>query len=213
MGKQVVATDGRVIGHRAELTRRRLLDATARVLADRGALDLKVIDVTRRIGSSPATFYQYFEGVEDAILTLAAEAGADLAALSPLVSAEWDKKNGLAKVREFVAAFIDYWDEHKAILRIRNLRSEEGDARFRNLRLAANKLTMDVFNGKVESGQAAGRLPMELNADTTAGAMMAVLERMAAFHAGFEQRGVAPDDLIETVARIIYQTLTGFKAT
>jgi AcrR family transcriptional regulator len=213
MGKQVVATDGRVIGHRAELTRRRLLDATARVLADRGALDLKVIDVTRRIGSSPATFYQYFEGVEDAILTLAAEAGADLAALSPLVSAEWDKKNGLAKVREFVGAFIEYWDEHKAILRIRNLRSEEGDSRFRNLRLAANKLTMDVFNDKVRAGQQAGRLSMELNADTTAGAMMAVLERMAAFHAGFEQRGVAPGDLIETVARILYQTLTGYKAT
>ena len=67
----VTATDGRVIGRRAIQTRRRILDTTAALLREHGALDLKVTDVAREVGTSPATFYQYFADVEDAILALA----------------------------------------------------------------------------------------------------------------------------------------------
>ncbi|MSO32553.1 MAG: TetR/AcrR family transcriptional regulator, partial [Ilumatobacteraceae bacterium] len=44
---QVTATDGRVIGSRATITRVRLLEATAKLLDENSALDLKVIDITR----------------------------------------------------------------------------------------------------------------------------------------------------------------------
>ena len=53
---------------RGDDARRRLLDATAELLEDRGILDLKVVDVARRVGTSPATFYQYFQNVEEAVL-------------------------------------------------------------------------------------------------------------------------------------------------
>ncbi|MSZ89065.1 MAG: TetR family transcriptional regulator, partial [Actinobacteria bacterium] len=69
----VTATDGRVIGRRAIQTRRRILDTTAALLKEHGALDLKVTDVAREVGASPATFYQYFADVEDAILALATD--------------------------------------------------------------------------------------------------------------------------------------------
>ena len=39
--------------------------------------DLKVIDIAREAGTSPATFYQYFADVEAAILVLAEEMAVD----------------------------------------------------------------------------------------------------------------------------------------
>jgi AcrR family transcriptional regulator len=211
LGDDFVATDGRTIGRRAQMTRRKLLDSTAKLLDERGALELKVIDIAREAGSSAATFYQYFEDVEVALLALAEEAGSDLGALEQLVAPEWGRKAGFEATRTFVAAFINYWDEHKAILRVRNLRSEEGDQRFRALRLSANDGIMGLFIEKVTAAKESGRLSDEMNTFTTAGAMMAVLERLAAFHVEFERRGVSRTAMVTTIARLLYQTLTGFK--
>ena len=49
--KPALASDGRVIGARAHRTRRRLLDATAKLLEERGALGLRVVDITREVGT------------------------------------------------------------------------------------------------------------------------------------------------------------------
>jgi hypothetical protein len=38
-----------------------------------------------------------------------------------------------------------------------------------------------------------------------------MLERMAAFHRDLEELGISRDELVETTARIIYQTVTGRK--
>jgi AcrR family transcriptional regulator len=77
MSDDVFAADGRVIGSRALVTRRKLLDATAKLLQEQGILDLRVVDISRDVGSSPATFYQYFNDVDEAILELAKEATDD----------------------------------------------------------------------------------------------------------------------------------------
>jgi AcrR family transcriptional regulator len=206
----VVATDGRTIGRRAHLTRRRFLDTTLDLLEQNGALDLKVIDVAREAGSSTATFYQYFEHVDAALLALTEEAGQDLETVNELARGEWMSSTGLEEARRFTAAFIEYWDAHKAILRVRNLRSEEGDARFRVLRLDANAAIMREFIAKIHTAQAEGRVSKRLNSYTAAGAMISVLERMAAFHVEFERRGVSRRALIETVSRIVLQTLCGY---
>ena len=84
-----LASDGRVIGARAHRTRRRLLDATAKLLEERGALGLRVVDITREVGTSPATFYQYFRDVEDAVLVLADAVGEDLAPIGELLDRPW----------------------------------------------------------------------------------------------------------------------------
>lgn len=206
---EVVATDGRTIGRRAHLTRRRFLDVTRDLLERNGALDLKVIDIAREAGSSAASFYQYFEHVDAALLALAGEAGSDLDTVNALAGADWESPAGLDEARRFVAAFIEYWDAHKAVLRVRNLRSEEGDDRFRSLRLDANAAILDEFIAKIHRAQARGNVSKRLNSYAAAGAMMSVLERMAAFHVEFERRGVSRRALVETVSRIIVQTLCG----
>ena len=157
MTEPALASDGRVIGARAHRTRRRLLEATAKLLEERGALGLRVVDITREVGTSPATFYQYFPDVEEAILVLADEATDDietLAAVHP--QTPWNEADGVVHVQEFVSAFMEYWDRHRVILRVRDLRAEEGDERFWAARRKGYGAIIPELTAKIEKAQTAG---------------------------------------------------------
>jgi AcrR family transcriptional regulator len=127
------ATDGRVIGERALQTRRRILDATAALLREQGALDVKVMDVAREVGTSPATFYQYFADVEDAIFALALELPDKVAFIQAQFDLDWTGPKGLDLVRQAVSEYTDFWDENAAVLRVLLLRADERDERFHGL--------------------------------------------------------------------------------
>ncbi|HEX4819939.1 MAG TPA: helix-turn-helix domain-containing protein, partial [Acidimicrobiales bacterium] len=66
-----------------------MLDHTAEMLRSTGYRDLKVIDIAREAGTSPATFYQYFPDVEQAVLVLAEELATDASELTELVRGDW----------------------------------------------------------------------------------------------------------------------------
>jgi len=205
----VVATDGRVIGRRAIQTRRRILDTTAVLLQQQGALDLKVIDVAREVGTSPATFYQYFADVEDAILALATETVSGVEAFAERFATDWTAPGGLDEARSLVGAYMDFWGEHQAVLRIMHLRADEFDPRFRSVRRSYNEPLLAVMVVKVKGAQDARRLPLDLDPFATAGAMLAVLDRLTSFRETFERRGTSRSAMVATVARILHTTLTG----
>lgn len=202
----VVASDGRTIGRRGAATRRRLLDSTAALLVSMPVRELRVVDIAREIATSPATFYQYFHDVEEAVVVLAEECGDDMAPLADRLVAEW---SGLADARAFVDSYILAWDEHAAVLRVRNLAAQEGDARFRELRRIANRPFIDALATHVRAAQRAGRVDPELSSITAAAALMSLLERMAAFHADLEALGATRADVVDTCARILFQTIDG----
>lgn len=205
----VIATDGRVIGERAIRTRARLLDATAALVREHGALDVKAMDVAREVGTSPATFYQYFTDVEDAIAAIAADLVVQVAPISAELAADWSGPDGLDLARSFVAKYVEFWDIHGPILRIMVLRADERDERFRGIRREYNAPFMTNMVAKVRSAQASGRLNGSLDAEATAGAMLAVLDRLPNFREGFEKRGTSRDAMIETVALLLHSALTG----
>ena len=82
LGKAVVDQTGRALGPRALATRERLLEATLAELSVSSLRDLKVTDLVKRVGTSPATFYQYFRDVEEAVLQLATRASHEMPATS-----------------------------------------------------------------------------------------------------------------------------------
>ena len=204
-----MAIDGRALGRRGALTRERLLVATDELLETHGVRDLRVVDIARRVGTSPATFYQYFRDVEDAVLALAAAVGEDLAPVEELLDRSWTGPGGLDAARELVAGFMEYWDEHRAILRTRNLAAQEGDRRFRDVRNGALRPLREGLAAKVAEAQAAGLVAPELSPVAAASALSAMLERMAAFHADLAAYGASRADVVETTARIVFQTCTG----
>jgi AcrR family transcriptional regulator len=200
-----VALDGRALGRRGALTRRRLLDATGQLLETRGLRDLRVVDIARAVGTSPATFYQYFRAVEDAVLVLAEEAAEDLGAVIAGLEAAWSD----ASSHRIVEAFVDSWDQHRAVLRTRNLAAQEGDQRFRDVRNAFLRPIVGSLAAKITEAQRVGRVDAEMSAVAAASAMVAMTERIAAFHREIEELGVNHAALVDTTARIIDQTVNG----
>ncbi len=204
-----VDQNGRLLGPRALLTRQRLLDET-RALLEKGSLrELRVVEIARTVGTSPATFYQYFRDVEEAVLCLAEQAGEDVPAVVEMIGGPWRGERGLANARAIVDAFIRHWDENRAVLRVRNLASEEGDVRFQRVRRRTLSPVIEMIAAQVQKGKDAGRIHRDINPHAAAAALAAILERLAAYHKEIEGFGMTRADLVETCARILTQTVTG----
>jgi AcrR family transcriptional regulator len=199
-----LALDGRSLGQRGTQTRARLLEATARLLEDNGLRELRVVDIARAVDLSPATFYQYFADVEAAVLALSIAVGEETSSLAGLLAEDWNRPDGLGFARQLVEDFIANWDHHRAVLRTRNLAAQEGDQRFRSVRNESLRPLTEGIAAKV-----AARTDSGLSPYAAAAAMVAMLERMAAFHADLEVYGTSREQLVETTARILHQTATG----
>ncbi len=83
---QVRTVDGRIAGRRGQATRTRLLECLAELIASTSYRDVTVIDVARRAGTSPATFYQYFPDIQTAVVELANEVVKEAGTLKDLAS-------------------------------------------------------------------------------------------------------------------------------
>ncbi len=197
------------MGPRALKTRQRLLDGTAALLKERSVLDIPVVEITRRVGTSPATFYHYFEDVEEAALALAEQAAGEMPALVALIDGPWRGRAALATARAVVEAFILHWDNNHAVLMIRNFGAERGDRRFQAVRRDALRPVLERFAEHIGESQAAGRVSQAVHPYAAAAALASILERLAAYHQELEASGVTRDDLIETCARMLVQTVTG----
>lgn len=207
----IVDLSGRPLGQRALKKRRQLMDATADLLKKHTLRDLRVVDIARAVGTSPATFYQYFKDVEDVVLQLAEEATAKMPSLTLMFEGEWEGKEGLEKARKVVDAFIQYWDEHGAVLRVRNTAADEGDARFLAMRSQATTPLLSAMTQQLEVRQkvmknTAGYKPVKPLA--AAVAMGAILDRLSAYRKELEGLGLSRADIVETSAHILHKTLS-----
>ena len=208
------AADGRVPGRRGLATRQKLLECTSEMLRTRSYRDLKVVEIAREAGTSPATFYQYFPDVESAILALADEMVASgFERFADLVKANpWKGRGGYAGAEELAGAVLAFWDRHRAVLRVVDLATDEGDPRFANVRTRLLNELNNALAEAVRQQQKAGRGQPDIAPDAVAGVLVAMLAHVSAHQLGFEFWGVRTDDLKATMARIVYWSVTGHKA-
>jgi len=207
--RKTVDQSGRALGPRALQTRQRLLDATRALLEERSLRDISVVEIARSVDTSPATFYQYFKDVSEATLRLAEAAAQELPAVVEMIDGAWEGLGGLENARNIVDAFVRHWDAHRAVLLVRNLAADEGDMRFQLVRQRSLRPVLEHLAVQIEKSQASGRVDRELEPAAAAAAMGAILERLAAYHRELELLGVSRDDLVETCARILHQTVAG----
>ena len=206
------AADGRVPGRRGLATRQKLLDHTLGMLAESSYPDLKVIDIAREAGTSPATFYQYFPDVESAILVLAQDAARDGAALAEIATAgPWTGSPGYDTAERLVAAFIEFWGSHSSVLRVVDLATAQGDDRFRQIRVKMlNEVATSLAN-VVQHFITKGKLPKGLDPMAQAGVIVSMLAHVSDHQMGFEFWGIKTKDLQVSMARQVYWTITGQK--
>ena len=207
------AADGRVPGRRGRATRTRLLECTADMLRSTSYRELKVVDIAREAGTSPATFYQYFPDVESAILVLAEEmvaAGAHRFA-EIVGETRWRGRSAHAGALELVDAVIEFWDAHQPVLRVVDLATDEGDGRFANVR---TRLLNDLNNNlaaAIAEQRRAGRVATEIDPSAQAGVLVSMLVHVASHRLGFEFWGVRTGDLRTSMAHIVTWSVTGGK--
>lgn len=206
-----LAQTGRKLGPRALRTRQRLLDATAELLRERSVLDISVVEIARKVETSPATFYHYFKDVEEAALFLAEQAAAEMPEVLGRLDGEWRGRKGLDTARALVDAFMDHWDAHHAVLLIRNLSADKGDRRFQRVRRLALEPLLDHLAQHIGDAQRAGRVSPDLHPYAAAAAMASVLERLSAHQRELGNRGIGREQVAETCARVLFQVVTGSK--
>ena len=206
---RMVDQNGRVLGPRALQTRERLLGATRELLSERSVRDISVVEIARRASTSPATFYQYFKDVSDVTLQLAEAAAGEMPSVLAHIDESWRGKRGLETARSVVRSFVDHWDAHRSVLLVRNLFADEGDRRFMKVRRRALSPVIEQLAAKIRENQERGRVQAELHPAAAAAAMASILERLSAYHREIEYFGAGREELIESCARILYQTVTG----
>lgn len=212
---EILDLSGRPLGQRAQKKRRQLMDATVELLRECSLRDLRVVDIARKVGTSPATFYQYFKDVEDVALRLAEEATEKMPGILKSFEGDWEGEQGLQKAHEVAEAFIQYWDEHGAVLRVRNIAADEGDLRFLTVRSKAMTPMLSAMSGQMERRAAARKqlapgkeCEIKMKPLAAAVAMSAILDRLSAYRKQLEILGLSREDIVEATAQILHQTLS-----
>src|SRR5688572_20737107 len=214
MTGQVRTVDGRVAGRRGQATRQKLLDCLSEMLSSSPYRDVKVIDVARKAGTSPATFYQYFPDVEGAVLEIAEQMATESAALTELLEGRsWIGKAGWQTAQELVDGFLEFWRKNDAILRIVDLGAAEGDKRFYKIRMRILSSVHNPLADSVSQLQAKGRVDKDVNPAAVAGSIVTMLASVASHQKGFQAWGVKQAELKPHLALLVHLGITGKKPT
>lgn len=212
MTGQVRTVDGRVAGRRGQATRQKLLDCLSEMLSSSPYRDVKVIDVARKAGTSPATFYQYFPDVEGAVLEIAELMAAEGAGLTELLEGRsWAGKSGWQTAQELVDGFLEFWRRNDAILRVVDLGAAEGDKRFYKIRMKILNSVNGSLTESITELQAKGRVDKDVNPAAIAGSLVAMLAAVAAHQKGFSSWGVKQAELKPNLALLVHLGVTGKK--
>jgi AcrR family transcriptional regulator len=214
MTGQVRTVDGRVAGRRGQATRQKLLDCLGEMLSSSPYRDVKVIDVARKAGTSPATFYQYFPDVEGAVLEIAEQMATESAGLTELLAGRsWAGKAGWQTAQELVDGFLEFWRRNDAILRVVDLGAAEGDKRFYKLRMKILNSVNNSLADTVTELQSKGKVDKDVNPAAVAGSIVAMLAAVASHQKGFTSWGVKQAELKPNLALLVHLGVTGKKPT
>lgn len=202
--------DGQIMGRKGQETRQRLMDVTMQLLGTTPLRDLRVNEVAKGAGISSTTFYLYFENVEAVVLALAYRV-ADLATgVIDFLNAEWSPDTLDQDIRRFVRAYFDFWDNHRPVLRVRNLAAEEGDWGFLDARMKTSVPLHQGLAEKVDRAKAAGKVSARQHSLTLATIVLASMERNAAGYRSFPPKyGITRERLIDASVVMIKSIVLG----
>ena len=170
--------------------------------------DLKVVDIAREAGTSPATFYQYFTDVDAAIAELAGDMAADGATrLGGLLDGtRWTGEGAEASVRALVTGFLEFWDANRPLMRVIDLKAAEGEGRIRATR---KDLLASFSNGLAERAQCESPPDGPGNPWAMASVAVTMLVNVAIQREIFTASEIAESDLIDSVAGLLLAAVTG----
>lgn len=188
---------------RGRETRRRMLDALRKQLQERSIREVKVVDIAESVGVTPAAFYQYFVDLEDALLALANEMVEDSRKLTELMTGDW-QHDGRAVAKRVVDGFVDFWNDHEAVLRVVELSIDEHDTRFARIRSDTLNESVLALSFVIASRKAQGLQPEHVDPRAMAAGLSAALVHVSSRRWMYEAWGLDVEVLKASVADILY---------
>jgi AcrR family transcriptional regulator len=206
--KSVTNKHGQSMGRKGLETRQRIMDAARKMLKSSSPVQLTVVSIAKAAKSSSATFYLYFEDVRGLLLVLSEEAEADMHVVHEVLDEPWDPQFlDLEHASRVVQAYVSVWDQHREVLRIRNLEADRGDSEFENIRLRTSVRIVSRFGEHIFAAYPSDTTLTYTDAMAEASVLVAAMERLAATDLDSVNRGVGTEAMWQGMTRIIAQTL------
>jgi len=186
-------------------SRARLIQTTSRLMAVKSLSDLTVAEIAREAGCSKSNFYLYFGNVLDAVLAAVKDVSMGTPEILQLLNKPWVC---YADTCAFLRAYLLHWRCHKDVLRVRLNLSMAGEQQFIDAELAATVKVFEALTAKIAAHQSTLSIEDRLHAPSSAGALLAMIERMAAYGPVKENdRQITEEGVIDAMARIINKTI------
>jgi len=199
------ADSGSTRGLKGERTRRRIMDATARLLKERSFGDIRITEIARAADIVQPNFYTYFPSVDAVVLALADELSLD--PLAEFLKREWRGEEGLRLARALAERAIAFWREYGPIMAIVNLLADKQRAEFAEARVRSTRALYKGFEAKVAAAQAEGRLSGSMQPRLVGYECVAVLASAGGRYDLFRASGFSHEELIETHAQMLCRIL------
>lgn len=192
------------LGRKGTETRRTLMAAARRLLDVASPLSLSASAISKEAGTSAATFYVYFDDVEDILWAICDAIADDTSDLFPehafLRAAGRLEADSLA----FVRGYCELWARHGPLLLYRNMEADRGNKRFNQLVL---RIALPVLEGLTDRIVEAAPETSRAEANAEAVVFIGAIDRIAAALHLWPQDSLTPDVLLRAEARILTRML------
>jgi AcrR family transcriptional regulator len=201
---------GQSLGRKGVRTRRRIMEATAELIATRSLADVRITDIARAAEVAQPNFYTYFTGVEDVVLALAEEVS--LEALARHLEPDWVGPEGLACARLLVEEAFALWERHRAVIGLAWFLADKRQGGFSELRIRQVRSLYKAFEAQIRASQDAGRLAHSVHPRLAGYECVGLISSAAIKYALLLQSGFTRTQLVETNARMVHLIVTGIVA-
>ena len=194
-------------GRKGKETRRQLLDATRKLLSVASPLSISAVSISREANTSPATFYVYFNDVEDILWALCEMVSEDTSNLFHSHAYLRDDERLDDEALEFVRGYCDIWAQHGPLLLYRNMEADRGNRRFNQLVLRVALPILEGLTDRIVEASPPDRATSRRDANAEAVVFISAIDRIAAALHTWPQDSLMPDVLLRAEARVLVRML------
>lgn len=192
------------LGRKGKETRRALMTAARRLLDVVSPLGLSTALISKEAGTSPATFYVYFDNVEDILWALCADISEDTSRLFRSGDYLRTPERLEEDAFEFVCGYCEIWARHGPLLLYRNMESDRGNTRFNQLVL---RIAVPILQGLTDRIVEVDPELSRGDANAEAVVIIAAIDRIAAALHLWPEDSLMPDVLLRAEARVLVRML------
>ena len=183
------------------------MDATSRLLQKNSPINLTAAAISKEAGTSPATFYVYFNNVEDILWALCSEISNETSHLFVNESFLRCDDRLEEDALQFVRGYCDIWSKDGMLLLYRNMESDRGNRRFNQLVL---KIALPILQGltnRIVEAATPDKPTTRSEANAEAVVFIAAIDRIAAALHLWPEDSLSADTLLGAEARVLVRML------